>query len=152
MKPRLTIVRGIPGSGKTHHVLEIIEKKYPPHSTRIARPVSNDDFYGNNYHLWSKQSVFWAAQWCQGQAAQALLKGYDTFVHNTFIYIEHILPYIRMAKNFGVDLYITRPDTEWRSNWKECAKRCTHNVPAETIKRMAEEFEPLRWGKWEHGL
>jgi predicted kinase len=122
MTPRLTLIRGLPGSGKS----------------TMAKAMQED---GENIHLeadmWFERDegyVFDASelnlahQWCQRCALDFLNSGYSIVVSNTFSRVWEMQPYLDMG--YPVDVITATGDYG-----------SVHGVPADVIERMRSRWE-----------
>ncbi|MNE81595.1 hypothetical protein D3C80_1782580 [compost metagenome] len=50
-------------------------------------------------------------------------------------------PYVVLAQEFGYEVIVREPDTPWRRNAAELAKRNVHGVPVEAIQRMLDRWD-----------
>jgi hypothetical protein len=71
-----------------------------------------------------------AHAWCQRTTCQALKEGRRTVVSNTFTQLREMESYLAMSRNVRVIEATGRWDNE-------------HDVPPETLRRMAERWEPF---------
>jgi hypothetical protein len=69
----------------------------------------------------------------------ALARGQDCIVHNTFIRVWEMLPYLRAARIAGEKATILAVNPGLSA--QELAGRCTHGVPVGSIRRMARSWE-----------
>ncbi len=126
--PLLTLIRGLPGSGKSTFAKMLI-------NAGVAKYHLEADMYfidaAGNY-VWSASKIKEAHKWCLENTMNALIFGDDVVVSNTFTTFKEIEPYISAAKALGARYdIITQTDTFQN----------VHNVPAETLARMAARFE-----------
>lgn len=136
---RVTIMRGIPGSGKTTWV-------------RRNRPgayvCSADDFHRNEdgVYEFKRENAGPAHNNCLWKFTYAIVvrELYDIVVDNTNVKVFEIAPYYRIAEAFGYEV-------EVRCILCDPVRgtaRTVHAVPLETVMAMANGFEPLpAWWK-----
>ena len=137
MTTALTLVRGLPGSGKSTFAwaigLEAIE----------ADQFFTDD---DGVYQFDSSRLAEAHAWCQDRAYLGLEAGQDVTVANTFTQRWEMEPYLRMAHKLGsevsvYDLYDGGQDDT------TLAERNIHGVPLDGIERMRERYEH----DWESG-
>jgi len=134
--PKLTLIRALPGAGKSTLALKLAKEK-----NNVA--VAADDFfthddgsYNFNFNL-----IQVAHEWCLGTAFFHLSRGKDVFVHNTFVERWTIEKYCDFAHRNNYDWDIVEPTTKWRYDVKECAVKNSHGLTETMIQKM--------WDKWE---
>lgn len=121
---KLTLVRGIPGVGK---------------STYAKNKLTGFTFEADMYFIdkegkynFDKDKLREAHEWCQQRTFGNLLKGYNVNVCNTFTTIKEMEPYIKFANTFGFKLRVIKCTGKFQS---------IHNVPQETIDKMKERWQ-----------
>lgn len=94
---KLTLIRGLPGSGKTTLA-----------KTFNARHVEADMYFVNDHgeYCYDPRLIEQAHLWCQEQTKQALAKGEDVVVANTFVRRWEMETYKTLARQFNADLEI----------------------------------------------
>jgi len=132
---RMIIMRGISGSGKSTLAKQI---------SQGGIILSTDEFFMvNGSYQFDRSLLGKAHNWNQERARQALNKGISPIViDNTNTTWREIQPYFSMAKDHGYDVSFAEPDTPWKFDAKELAKRNTHGVPAEVIQNMIDRWQP----------
>lgn len=94
---KLTLIRGLPGSGKT-----TLAKTYD------AQHFEADMYFVNDHgdYCYDPSLIEQAHLWCQKQVKQALAKGEDVVVANTFVRHWEMKTYKMLAQQFNADLEI----------------------------------------------
>ncbi len=126
-KQKITLIRGIPGSGKTTIAHEM-----------DAVLVEADQFFVNKdgeYHH-DRRFIKDAHEWCQMEMKRLLLAGNDVVVANTFIKKWEIVGYLKAVQSLGLDL-----DIEVLEAKGEYAN--VHGVPEDIVCRMKRQYEPF---------
>ncbi len=126
-KQKITLIRGIPGSGKTTIAHEM-----------DAALVEADQFFVNKvgeYHH-DRRLIKDAHEWCQMEMKRLLLAGNDVVVANTFIKKWEIVGYLKAVQSLGLDL-----DIEVLEAKGEYAN--VHGVPEDIVCRMKRQYEPF---------
>jgi predicted kinase len=120
----IIIVRGIPGSGKSSF------------SSLLGRAIcsADDYFIRNNRYLWKADKLGFAHSWCQRKCERFLKLGISpVIIDNTSISSKDVNIYIKLAKKYNYKYFsIIIENRHDGIN--------SHNVPAETIKKMKEKF------------
>lgn len=119
----LHLIRGISGSGKSTYA----------ESLKI-KIVEADLFFINEQgqYCYDRKQIKLAHEWCQLEVRRLLRAGYNVAVANTFVKKWEMKFYFDLAKELNI--YVKTKVCEGRYQNK-------HGVPAETIKRMIDQFE-----------
>jgi len=131
----LYIMRGLSGSGKSSLAQEL---------GRDGIVLSTDDFFmaGGKYE-YDPEGIGYAHDWNQDRALKAMQKGISPIViDNTNVEAWEAKPYVYMAIQYGYKVEIREPNTPWKFNAEELAKRNTHGVPKDVIDKMITKWQP----------
>lgn len=131
----LYIVRGLSGSGKSTLAKELAG------SSGIV--LSTDDFFMNNgKYEYDGSKISRAHKWNQERTVEYLQKGvHPIVIDNTMSQKWEAKFYVLQGISYGYNIEIREPNTPWRKNPQELAKRNTHGVPLETIERMLSRWD-----------
>lgn len=119
----LTIIRGLPGSGKSTYA----KKNFN------CLILENDMFHMHDgVYDYSKDDMPFAINWCISMCEQALLRNMDVVVCNTFtkrIFVEN---YKKMAERYGANFSVIRMANDFGN---------IHNVPLSVLESMKNNFD-----------
>ncbi len=120
----ITLIRGLPGSGKSTE------------ATRInVKHVEADMFFVKSEgYCFEGNKIKDAHAWCLSEAKYSLNRDEDVVVSNTFTRIEEMKPYIEASKLYGASLQIIECKGDYLSE---------HDVPEATIEIMKRRWEEL---------
>jgi predicted kinase len=126
----LTLIRGLPGSGKSTVAKTLAQDTGAMH-------VETDMFFIDEttgaYHF-DTSRLAEAHRWCQQTAEHALSHGVNVIVSNTFSQRWELQPYLDMAAKYNVKVQLIEV---------QCNFGNIHNVPQETIEKMRARWEPI---------
>ena len=123
----LTLIRGLPGSGKTHLASIITD-------TMGTFMVEADDYFYDDYgnYVFDPDRLHAAHEWCLRQARFELIENkMDVVVSNTFTTLREMKEYYLLAKAAGVPLNVITCQGQFGS---------IHNVPESTMDKMRARF------------
>nr|XP_033804359.1 NEDD4-binding protein 2-like 1 isoform X1 [Geotrypetes seraphini] len=135
---QLYLLRGLPGSGKSTLARQL--KRDFPH----ASVLSTDDFFitEDGTYVFKQDFLEEAHKWNQKRARKAMKKGKSPIIiDNTNIHAWEMKPYAMMALENDYEVIFREPDTRWKFNVGELARRNCHGVPREKIQHMKEQYE-----------
>ena len=120
----LTIVRGLPGSGKSTYVRD--------HFPGVFH-VENDMLHvKDGAYRFDQSRQMTAVTWCYEMIERALEHGMDAVISNTFTQRRFILPYVELCERLNIPYRVIRMETQYGN---------IHDVPADVMKRMTDSFE-----------
>lgn len=127
----ITILRGIPGSGKTTLAKKLMVL---PYSVRVEA----DDFFTHpvsKEYNWSRKWLGLAHSYCLSQAAYRLKHGQDVIVSNTNLSWWEIEKYVDLAALAKCNVSIINCLGKFQNE---------HNVSEEKVRKMEIEFHTLQ--------
>ncbi|XP_014887830.1 NEDD4-binding protein 2 [Poecilia latipinna] len=133
----LVLLRGAPGSGKSTLARALLQ--HNPGGVVL----STDDYFsrGGRYQF-DPMVLGEAHEWNHKQARESFERGINPIIiDNTNMQGWEMKPYVVQALKHGYKVLFKEPDTWWKSKPRELERRTTHNVPAETIRRMLNGYE-----------
>lgn len=141
MTKNVYILRGLPGSGKSTLAKQIKESV----CSASFESCSADDYFTFNpekEYRFDPSKLGVAHQYCRNLFSRAISNGVQHIVvDNTNIKLEHWEYYKDLAEQSGYNLYVYTVGRFDEQSIEQYYRRGTHNVPLETIKRMATQFQ-----------
>ena len=125
MEKILILTRGLPCAGKSAF------------AKLLGRAICCADDYitRNGIYLWKPETVSASHEWCQRKCRRFMKIGIERIIiANTNTTMREMKPYFDMAKQFGYKTYSVIVEKYHNST-------NNHNVPEETIEKMANRFE-----------
>ena len=124
--PKMLILRGLPGSGKSSLAKKLVAKYN-------VVWLENDSYlmHGDKY-VWTPEAAKDAAKRCFEDAMSALRSGKDTIVSNVFVTRKSIDRYVRAAKQLGCEVQVWRMTNDFSN---------VHDVPANVLASMKASFQ-----------
>lgn len=146
MLKRVTIMRGLPGSGKSTW----IDQEFRAQSSKPCELAvcSADRFFLDEH----KKYVFNPTK--LGEAHRECLRNFvdsvttdwaddhlpplEIVVDNTNMRVDEMLPYIRVAQAYGIPIQVVNLIISTQT----AVERNLHGVPNHSVKRMADRYQP----------
>ena len=131
----LTLIRGLPGSGKSTYAKRLREQVA---CTNGLFPIifEADQYFeqSDGSYLFKPSELGYAHEQCQRLTRYTLERGSSAIVANTFTTLHELQPYLDMAHklNIAVDILTCRGNFQ-----------SIHNVPAQSIDRMAQRWQSI---------
>ena len=146
----LTLVRGLPGSGKSAFIEEraaVPGRRRGGNRPRPLRDLSGDVFAADDFFL-DEEGVYnfdptllgEAHAQCQSRTRAALENGSSAVVTNTFSQRWELEPYLALAKELGVTVFVVDLFDSGCVD-EELFERNVHGVPIEGIQAMRSRWE-----------
>lgn len=123
--PVLTIIRGLPGAGKS-----TLARQLDP------VPYEADQFFMGNdgVYRYDHSRIADAHAWCLKRVQACLLNGMDAVVNNTFTRLWEMEPYVAFAQQHDFPIRFIEVHGPWKS---------VHGIPDDALERMRSRWEPL---------
>ncbi len=126
--PTLTLIRGLPGSGKSTYAQKLNAIHYEA-----------DQFFltANGDYAFDAKLLKVAHEWCFANTVRALRRGSDVVVSNTFTQLWEMNKYLELRSllpNVSLDIQIVEMKTQYGN---------IHNVPEDKLKQMADRWEDI---------
>ncbi|XP_077154368.1 NEDD4-binding protein 2-like 1 [Ranitomeya variabilis] len=132
------LLRGLPGSGKSS-LARKLKRDFPS-----ALVFSTDDYFitEDGSYIYDPDLLQDAHKWNQKRARKAMSRGRTPIIiDNTNIMAWHMKPYAVMALENGYQVIFLEPNTHWKFNVRELARKNSHGVPSDKIQRMKTAYE-----------
>ena len=128
--PTITIIRGLPGSGKSTYANHLVHSVFAFHIEADMYFVRADGVY-----RFVPEELAAAHEWCREKVREVMEEGIDdVIVSNTFTRHWELEPYVAMAQTYKYRCFVIAMCGGTYPN--------VHNVPEETINKMRERWEP----------
>jgi predicted kinase len=125
------LIRGLPGSGKSTEAKRLVKDR-----ENCVHIEADQFFMVEGVYQYDSNFSSVAHAWCLNSAGYHMYKGRQVVVANTFVTLDQMKPYFDLADKFGAIIEIVLCTSNFGS---------VHNVPAEVITKMEEDFEA-----WDH--
>lgn len=122
----LTLVRGLPGSGKSTMAKAIAM------DTGAIHLEADMYFVKDGEYKFDPMQIKFAHEWCQAQALKALMDNRNVVVSNTFVKKWEMQAYFAMASAEVAEVCVLIANGNYGN---------VHGVPEEVIERMRANWE-----------
>jgi NEDD4-binding protein 2 len=138
---KLIMVRGISGSGKST-LSKALALALQSQGYYVSIFSTDEYFMVKGEYKFDAKLLGSAHKWNQERAIKALRDSvHVVIVDNTNTQAWEMKPYVQVGVELGYEVQIVEPMTDWKFNAEELAKRNTHGVPIEGIRRMLARWE-----------
>ncbi|XP_030164793.1 LOW QUALITY PROTEIN: NEDD4-binding protein 2-like 1 [Lynx canadensis] len=137
-------LRIITERNKDRALMDLVCHRQLQHDFPRALIFSTDDFFFREDGAYEFNPDFLeeAHEWNQKRARKAMRNGISPIIiDNTNLHAWEMKPYAVMALENNYEVIFREPDTRWKFNVQELARRNIHGVPREKIHRMKERYE-----------
>lgn len=141
----LTLIRGLPGSGKSTHARSLIDGwhfAYSAHRPQVPIHLEADMYFTRNgEYKFDGDMLKYAHSACLDACDALLALNRSVIVSNTFTTIKELQPYVHLMEGEEEHLRIIEMKGSYGS---------IHNVPEEAMQRMRNRWEtlPADWVKF----
>ncbi|TEW45337.1 ATP-binding protein [Psychromonas algicola] len=135
-KPILTLIRGLPGSGKSTLARKLVaDADLAGHEAQQKTVHLEADMYfvnASGEYCFQSESLKSAHEWCENECEKYLQQQHNVVVSNTFVRHWEMKAYQQLAKQYNAKIEVIVCKGKFAS---------IHDVPAETIKRMKQQWQ-----------
>lgn len=143
-RTKLTIVRGLPGSGKSTYAKQYASCQLA-HTNRIHHHFEADQFFMlHGEYQFDPRLISAAHDWCYSKTVFALRRGYDVVVSNTFTRMWELERYLNIpAIVDNVKISVVEMLTQYDN---------VHGVPEDKLRMMQDRWQTIDWTKIDGGI
>lgn len=142
----MIIMRGAPGSGKSHLATKLVKKcnvlngKYRLQDFILS---ADDYFYDKNGRYKYKIGKLEDAHaFNQNRAKDKAIAGWSPIIiDNTHMKLWEMMPYMKIGVRRGYIVHLLEPNTPWRLDACKLALKNQHRVSREKIQTMLDKYE-----------
>lgn len=126
--PKLILVRGLPGSGKSTFAKSMIKDS----KVKMYHYEADMYFMKDKEYVFDMSKIGEAHSWCQTKTMEKLMKNETVIVSNTFSRLWEMQPYFNMGIMLDIEVEVYCMKSMYAN---------IHNVPEEIIERMKDSWE-----------
>eukprot|EP00731_Ephydatia_muelleri_P018499 Em0011g539a len=131
----LIIMRGLPGSGKS-----TLAKILAGHAGKVFS--TDEQFMVEGRYCFDPARLGYCHEQNRVCAQKALEEGVSPVViDNTNTTVEEMVPYVKMAMQYDYDVQLKEPDTDWKFDVEQLARKNSHAVSSEKLSRMLHRYQ-----------
>lgn len=121
----LTLIRGMPGSGKTTLATQL--------AGETGVHLEADQFFTDQegVYTFDGMKIGEAHEWCQDWTRNSLRLSKNVFVSNTFTTLNELRPYFQIGREFDITPTVILCQNDWGS---------IHDVPVGVLLNMQKRF------------
>jgi NEDD4-binding protein 2 len=133
-KKKLIIMRGLPGSGKSTLARKL-------EGTKGMICSTDDLFYENGRYNFNPSKLGENHAKNKVNAEKAMQRGFSpVIIDNTNLSREEMEPYVALGIKYSYSVELREPDTSWKYDPTQLARRNSHSIQEYKIERMLERF------------
>lgn len=149
---KLIILRGLPGSGKSHLAAQLI-RSYEILRCSVRVCSADDFFLKDGIYTFEKEKLGLAHTKCRQLCEIHMNNGVDVIlIDNTNTQAREAKEYVRLATQYHYNIELMEPKTPWKTSLEELKNRNTHGVGEETLQAMLARWEDEETFKRKLGL
>jgi hypothetical protein len=143
MKPTITIMRGLPGSGKSHRAKKLVLDHAINGVNAVA--ISTDDYFmAGRHYLFSPQQLPAAHAWNLDRCSKLIDKKFMRIVvDNTHTQLWEMTAVVDMGLKAGYEIEFRADKFGFGVSVAGCTRLNKHGVPEHAIQRMSDRWEEL---------
>jgi len=127
--PKLILIRGISGSGKSTYAKKLMQQ-----DPSLSHYEADMYFYKDGDYAFDPTKLKDAHAWCKAKTEEDLRNGKSVIVSNTFTQKWEIDPYIELGKKYGAEVILKKATGNYQN---------IHGVPEVALQRMRSRWEDL---------
>lgn len=129
----LTIVRGLPGSGKSYlaRLLTMCSPRSLRHGVQAVQFEADQFMFVDGVYAFDASRLHMAHTKCYDKADEYLSLNYHVYVSNTFTTKKELKPYFELALKYGIIPTVICTQSSFGS---------IHNVPEDVMVKMKARF------------